>query len=50
MIDYQLYTYEAALFFCTYESIKNTLSPHIHKDYAPYIHMGSASIAEMVSI
>jgi len=39
----------AALFFCTYESIKNTLSSHTHKHYAPYIHMGSASIAEMVA-
>lgn len=39
----------AALFFCTYESIKTTLSSQVSKEYAPYIHMGAASIGEMVA-
>ncbi|XP_037036831.1 S-adenosylmethionine mitochondrial carrier protein homolog [Bradysia coprophila] len=39
----------AALFFCTYESIKAVLSSHLNKEYAPYIHMGAASIGEMVA-
>lgn len=40
----------AALFFCTYETIKSTLSSHVNREYAPYIHMGAASIGEMVNI
>lgn len=50
MFNYQLKSSEAALFFCTYENLKRTLSLHVNKRYAPYIHMGAASIGEMVLI
>lgn len=48
-VDWKLVS-EAALFFCTYESLKTALSSHVHSDYAPYIHMAAASIGETVSI
>ncbi|KAJ6633266.1 S-adenosylmethionine mitochondrial carrier protein like [Pseudolycoriella hygida] len=39
----------AALFFCTYETIKKTFTSEANQYYAPYIHMGAASIGEMVA-
>lgn len=39
----------AALFFVTYESIKSLILSNTSNDYAPFVHMGAASFAEMVS-
>ncbi|XP_011503169.1 PREDICTED: S-adenosylmethionine mitochondrial carrier protein homolog isoform X2 [Ceratosolen solmsi marchali] len=39
----------AALFFVTYENIKMLLNERVSSTYSPFIHMGSASIAESVS-
>lgn len=39
----------AALFFCTYESMKKFLMPHTNDQQTHYIHMSSAAIAEVVA-
>lgn len=39
----------AALFFCTYESVKRLLLDHTRPEYAPLVHMTSASLAETVN-
>ncbi|KAJ6649320.1 S-adenosylmethionine mitochondrial carrier protein like [Pseudolycoriella hygida] len=39
----------AALFFCTYDSIKKTFATEASQGHAACIHMGAASIAEIVS-
>jgi len=39
----------AALFFCTYESCKSLLGQHTSIEHAPFVHMASASIGEMVT-
>lgn len=39
----------AALFFCTYESMKNLLSPFAHGQQTHFVHMSSAAIAEVVA-
>lgn len=40
----------AALFFVTYESIKVHTQPLVSKKYHSLIHMGAASLSEMVFI
>lgn len=39
----------AALFFVTYESIKAKTQPLVDKRYHAFVHMGAASLSEMVS-
>lgn len=39
----------AAIFFCTYESVKSVLLANTRQEYAPLVHMSSASVAEAVS-
>lgn len=39
----------AALFFCTYESLKKLLSPYAHGQQTHLVHMSSAAIAEVVA-
>ncbi|XP_058806432.1 S-adenosylmethionine mitochondrial carrier protein homolog [Phymastichus coffea] len=39
----------AALFFVTYESIKMILHDSVRKEFLPFLHMGAASMAEIVS-
>lgn len=39
----------AALFFCTYEGMKNLLSPYAHGQQTHLVHMSSAAIAEVVA-
>ena len=38
----------AGLFFVTYDSLKSILRQRFPIEYEPFIHMGSASLAEMV--
>ncbi|XP_015608516.1 S-adenosylmethionine mitochondrial carrier protein homolog isoform X2 [Cephus cinctus] len=39
----------AALFFMTYDSVKAMLQPRISEKYHSFIHMGAASLAELVA-
>lgn len=39
----------AALFFCTYESMKKLLSPYAHGQQTHFVHMSSAAVAEVVA-
>lgn len=39
----------AAIFFCTYESMKKFLIPHSNPQQAHFVHMSSAAIAEVVA-
>lgn len=39
----------AALFFCTYESMKKLLLPYAHGQQTHFVHMSSAAIAEVVA-
>ncbi|XP_050727528.1 S-adenosylmethionine mitochondrial carrier protein-like [Eriocheir sinensis] len=39
----------AALFFCTYESMKKLLGSHVPSSYLPGVHMAAASAGEVVS-
>ncbi|KAK8407225.1 hypothetical protein O3P69_002051 [Scylla paramamosain] len=39
----------AALFFCTYESMKKVLSCHVPSNYLPGVHMAAASAGEVVA-
>ncbi|XP_017879302.1 S-adenosylmethionine mitochondrial carrier protein-like [Ceratina calcarata] len=39
----------ASLFFVTYEGIKNIMEYRVSEKYHSFIHMGSASVAEMVA-
>lgn len=39
----------AAIFFCTYESMKKFLTPHVNPHQTHYVHMSSAAIAEVVA-
>lgn len=39
----------AAIFFCTYESVKSVLLANTRQEYAPLVHMSSASMAETVN-
>lgn len=39
----------AALFFCTYESMKQTLSPHVSQSQLPLVHMAAASAGEVMA-
>ncbi|XP_055323478.1 S-adenosylmethionine mitochondrial carrier protein homolog [Sitodiplosis mosellana] len=39
----------AALFFCTYESMKKLLAPYAHGQQTHFVHMSSAAIAEVVA-
>lgn len=38
----------AALFFVTYEEVKAAMQPHVPAHYHTAIHMGAATLAEMV--
>lgn len=37
------------MFFCTYESVKTILLQHTREEHAPFVHMVSASMAEVVA-
>lgn len=39
----------AALFFCTYESMKQCLEPYSNSQQRHYVHMSSAAVAEVVA-
>lgn len=39
----------AALFFCTYESMKNLLAPYAHGQQTHFVHMSSSAVAEVVA-
>ena len=39
-----------ALFFLSYEATKSLLQPKVAPQYAPVVHMFSASVGEVVSI
>lgn len=39
----------AALFFCTYESMKKLLAPYAHGQQTHLVHMSSSAIAEVVA-
>lgn len=39
----------AALFFCTYESMKKILLPYAHDQQTHFVHMSSAAIGEIVA-
>lgn len=39
----------AALFFCTYESMKKLLAPYAHGQQTHFVHMSSAAVAEVVA-
>lgn len=39
----------AAIFFCTYESMKKLLTPYVNAQQTHYVHMSSAAIAEVVA-
>ncbi|XP_017786922.1 PREDICTED: S-adenosylmethionine mitochondrial carrier protein homolog isoform X2 [Nicrophorus vespilloides] len=40
---------QAALFFCTYESVKHFASPHVSSQALPLVHMLGASLGEVVA-
>lgn len=46
--NFFFFHFAAALFFVTYESIKLILHPAVSENYISFVHMGAASIAEMV--
>lgn len=48
-LDNVLYI-SAALFFLTYDEIKITIQPKISEKYHTLLHMGAATLAEMVLI
>lgn len=39
----------AALFFCTYETLKKQLLPHANSKQKHFVHMSSAAVAEVVA-
>lgn len=39
----------AALFFCTYDTMKNILGNHVPSNYLPGVHMAAASTGEVVA-
>ena len=41
--------FTAATFFCTYEIVKSSSKSWIPNVSAPYVHMGAASLGELVS-
>lgn len=42
------FTLLAALFFVTYDEVKAAMQPHVPAHYHTAIHMGAATLAEMV--
>lgn len=40
---------QAALFFCTYEFFKAQVHPLVSSQYHPFVHMGGAAVAEVIS-